>query len=406
MLKQDSQQLDQARKDFPLLKKSSAVYLDSAATTHKPQCVLDAMNVFYQDNYGTVHRAIYDLASVATEAYQQARSKVRAFLNAASDHEIIFTKGTTESINLVASSFCKAFVHAGDEVIISELEHHSNIVPWQVMCQERGATLKVIPITDDGDLDLDAYEQLLSSKTKIVAVAHISNAIGTVHPIKEIIARAHQYDATVLIDGAQAAPHMPVDVQDLDADFYVFSGHKIYGPTGIGVLYGKEKLLEAMPPYQTGGGMIDTVTFKATTYHKLPYKFEAGTPMIAEAVGLAAAIDYLNHVKLEEIYGWEQRILEKTLLGLQSIDSVRIIGDPAQRGSLVSFTVDGIHPLDIGTWLNLKNIAVRTGHHCAQLAMRRFNVPATVRVSFGLYNTEEEIERFIASLGNIVDRWT
>lgn len=391
-----------ARQDFPMLKKTMRghplVYLDSAATSQKPQAVIDAICDFYQNRYGTVHRAVYELAAYASEAYQQVREVCRAFLNAAKPEEIIFTRGTTESINMVAYSFGKAFVRQGDEIIISALEHHSNIVPWQILCEDRGAVLRVIPVKDDGSLDMDAYSKLLTEKTRLVAVAHASNAIGTIHPIKKMIRMAHAAGAKVLVDGAQAAPSMPIDVQDLDADFYVFSAHKICGPTGIGVLYGKESLLEAMPPYQGGGDMIETVTFEKTTYNTLPLKFEAGTPMIAEVIGLGAAIGYLSRLGMQNIYAWKQILLKEGAAALQDIPGLRIIGGVKEKVSLISFVVDGVHHLDIGTLLDLKGIAVRTGHHCAQPAMARYGLTGTSRVSFFFYNTKEEIRYFGKSL--------
>lgn len=396
------------RDDFPMLKKmmhgKPLIYFDSAATAQKPQVVIDAIKDFYQDHYGTVHRAVYHLSAHSTKQYQQKRTKVRKFLNAAKDEEIIFTRGTTESINLVATCFGKAFVKPGDEVIISEIEHHSNIVPWQFMCEERGATLKIIPVDDRGELDLDTFSRLLNDKTKIVAVAHISNVLGTQHPIEKIIKMAHNAGAKVLIDGAQAAPHMLINVQELDADFYVFSGHKAFGPTGVGVLYGKEELLEAMPPYQGGGDMVETVDFSKSTYNTLPLKFEAGTPMIAQVMGLGAAIDYLTSIGLEQIHNWEQELLNYATHHLENIEGLRIIGTAPKKGAIISFVVDGIHPLDIGTMIDLQGIAIRTGHHCAQPAMRRFNVPGTARASFALYNTKEEIDHFIKALNKTIRR--
>lgn len=396
----------QIRDDFPMLKKTMRghplIYLDSAATSQKPQAVIDAITDFYQNNYGTVHRAVYELASYATEAYQQVREVCRQFLNAAKVEEIIFTRGTTESINLVAYSFGKAFVHAGDEIIISALEHHSNIVPWQILCQDRGAVLKVIPVNDAGELDLDAYARLLSHKTRLVAVAHASNALGTIHPIKKIVSMAHAAGAKVLVDGAQSAPSMPVDVQDINADFYVFSGHKVCGPTGVGVLYGREEILNAMPPYQGGGDMIDKVTFECTTYNELPLKFEAGTPMIAEVIGLGAALEYLMQIGMENIYLWKSRLLQEATTLIQEIPGVKIIGQAADKVGIVSFVVEGVHHLDIGTLLDLKGIAIRTGHHCAQPAMARYGITGTSRASLFFYNTLEEIHHFKESLALIV----
>lgn len=396
------------RKDFPMLKAKMQgkplIYFDSAATTQKPQCVIDAIVNFYQNQYGTVHRAVYQLAASATSLYQNSRIKAQKFLNASKPEEIIFTRGTTEAINLVASSFGRAFIKPGDQVILSEIEHHSNIVPWQMMCEERKAQLKIIPVNDQGEILLDEFKKLLNRKTKMVAIGHVSNALGTVHPIKEIIHLAHQMGAKVLVDGAQAVAHLPIDVQDLDVDFYAFSGHKIYGPTGIGVLYGKEELLNKMPPSQGGGDMIDKVSFEKTTYAPLPSKFEAGTPMIAEVIGLGAAIDYLNHVGLQNIHRWEQDLLEYATQQLKTIEGVKIIGTAKNKGAIISFIVEGIHPLDIGSLLDAQGIAIRTGHHCSHPTMDRFKVPGTARISFGLYNTREEIDSFISCLKNIIHR--
>jgi cysteine desulfurase/selenocysteine lyase len=397
------------REDFPMLKKTMhgkpLVYLDSAATAQKPLCVIEALDSFYRDHYGTVHRAVYELAVESTSRFQQARVQAQHFLNAAKDSEIIFTRGTTESINLVATSFGKAFVKAHDEIIITEMEHHSNIVPWQMLCEDRGAILKVVPFNDAGVLDLEAFRGMLSSRTKLVAVAHVSNALGTVNPIEEIINAAHQAGAYVLVDGAQAAPHRPVDVQALDADFYVFSGHKAYGPTGIGILYGKEALLEAMPPYQGGGDMIETVTFEKTTYNQLPMKFEAGTPIIAEVIGLGVALEYLEKVGRERILQWETHLLDYALKAFAEIPETRLIGQAKDKGGVVSFTVEGIHPLDIGTMLDLKGIAIRTGHLCAQPVMRHFGLSSVARISFGLYTTEADIDAFKKGLKEVIHQF-
>lgn len=390
------------RQDFPMLKKNMhgkpLIYLDSAATSQKPQCVIDCLTNFYQNHYGTVHRAVYELAVHSTQAYQEARKKAQTFIHASKQHEIIFTRGTTESINMIAYSFGKAFVKAGDEVIISEIEHHSNIVPWQMLCEDRGALLRVIPINEKGELLIDEYAKMLNEKTKIVAVTHVSNSLGTVNPIKQMAAMAHQAGAKFLVDAAQSAPHLPLNVQDLDVDFLVFSGHKLCGPTGVGVLYGKENLLDAMPPYQGGGDMIDTVTFNKTTYNTLPLKFEAGTPMFAEVIALGAAIDYLSSIGLENIEAWEHELLNYATQQLSAIDGLHIIGTAAQKGAIISFVVDGVHPLDLGTLLDLQGIAIRTGHHCAQPAIRHFTTTGTARASFYLYNTKEEIDRFVSSL--------
>lgn len=396
------------RNDFPMLKKTMhgkpLIYFDTAATSQKPLMVIDAITQFYQNQYGTVHRAVYELVKQSTEQYQAVREKVRKFINAKKVEEIIYTRGTTEAINTVAYSFGKGFIKPGDEVIISEIEHHSNIVPWQLMCEDRGSILKVIPVDDKGELKLDVYKQLLSSKTKLVAIGHVSNALGTLNPIKEIITLAHEKGAKVLVDGAQGAPHLPVDVQDFDADFYVFSGHKIFGPTGIGILYGKQELLEAMPPYQGGGDMISLVTFDKTTYNVPPLKFEAGTPMIAEVMGLGAAIDYINAIGMEEILFWEQELLKYATKKLEGIKGVKIIGTAPKKGAIISFIVEGLHHLDIGTMLDLQGVAVRTGHHCAQPVMRRFNIPGTVRMSFAFYNTMEEIDQFMVALQKVLSQ--
>lgn len=378
------------------------IYLDSAATAQKPQSVIDAMSDFYANHYGTVHRAVYELAAHSTQKYQEIREKIRRFLNAEKVEEIIFTRGTTDSINLVASSFGKAFIQPGDEVIISEVEHHSNIVPWQLLCEDRGATLKIIPVNDRGELILEEYKKMLSDRTKIVAVAHIANSLGTVHPVKEIIQLAHASGAKVLIDGAQAAPHIPIDVQELDADFYAFSGHKAYGPTGIGVLYGKKELLEQMPPYQGGGDMIDQVDFEKSTYNELPMKFEAGTPMIAQVFGLGGAIDYLNDIGMTKIHEREQELLRYANEKLMEIEGLRMIGTAREKSGILCFVIDGVHPMDIGTLMDLQGIAIRTGHHCAQPTMKRFGITSTSRVSLALYNTEEEIDHFVEVLSTVL----
>lgn len=394
------------RKDFPMLNKTMhgkpLVYFDSAATAHKPQVVIDTITDFYTNHYGTVHRAVYELSVAATEEYQHVRCQVATFLNANKPEEIIFTRGTTESINLIAYSFGKAFIKPGDEILITEMEHHSNIVPWQIACEDRGCILKVVPITDAGEIDLVEFAGLLTKKTKLVAVTHVSNALGTVNLIKEIAALAHNAGAKILVDGAQAAPWMAVDVQDLDVDFYVFSGHKIYGPTGIGILYGKEALLQAMPPYQGGGDMILSVNFDKTIYSDVPMKFEAGTPMIAEVLGLGAAISYLNQIGMENIRYHETHLLQYMTKRLQEIDQLRIIGTAKKKGPIISFEINGLHPLDLGTMLDLRGFALRTGHHCAQPVIRHFNLPGTIRASFGLYNNTQEVDSFIDNLQEIV----
>ena len=394
--------IDQLRSNFPMLKKTMhgkpLIYFDSAATAQKPQCVIDTLTQFYSNQYGTVHRAVYELAVHSTQAYQATREKARRFINAANVDEIIFTRGTTESINMIASSFGKAFVKPGDRIVISAIEHYSNIVPWQFLCEERGAILKVIPCNDKGDLDLNAYANLLTEKPKLVSLCHISNALGTINPIKEMIAQAHAAGAKVLIDAAQSAPHMPIDVQDLDADFLVFSGHKVYGPTGVGILYGKETILNSLPPYQGGGDMIEKVTFAKTTYNTLPLKFEAGTPMFAEVIALGTALDYLSEIGMVKIQDWEHSLLQHALKKMDAIPGIRFIGNAANRGAIISFLVEGTHPLDLGTLLDLQGVAIRTGHHCAQPVMERFGIPGTARISFGLYNTPQEIDRFAEAL--------
>ncbi len=394
------------RQEFPMLQQcmhgKPFIYLDSAATTHKPRCVIDGIRQFYSEQYATVHRSVYDFAAQATTRYDQVRLKLKEFLNAAFVEEIVFTKGTTESINLVASSFGKAFLQAGDEVLISAMEHHSNIVPWQLICKERGAHLKAIPINERGELIWEEFDRLLTERTKIVSVAHISNATGTVNPIEEIIQLAHARGAKVLIDGAQSAGHMPIDVQTLKADFYAFSGHKAYGPTGIGVLYGKLALLEKMPPYQGGGDMIEEVSLQSSTYQRPPMRFEAGTPMVAEVIGLGEAIDFINSLGRDKIAAWEQELLEYATQQLNEIKEVRIIGTASHKGAIISFVVDGLHPLDIGTLLDIRGMAVRTGHLCSQPTLKYFNVPSLTRISFGLYNTLEEVDLFVEALKEVI----
>ena len=374
------------------------VYLDSAATAQKPKCVIDALHRFYTHEYGTVHRAIYEFAAKATAHYSAVREIVKNFLNASSAEEIIFTKGTTDAINLVAASFGRAFLHEGDEVLISEMEHHSNIVPWQMICKERKAHLKVIPMNDRGELILAEYEILLTPRTKIVSIAHISNVTGTQNPIEEMIALAHKKGAKVMIDGAQSAPHIPVDVRKLDADFFAFSGHKAYGPTGIGVLYGKKELLDRMPPYQGGGDMVDRVSFEETTYQRLPLKFEAGTPMIAEVIGLGEALKYIENVGRNNIAAWDKMLLEYATAKILGIDGLQIYGTAPIKGPVLSFGVAGVHPLDIGSLLDVKGVAIRTGNLCAQPTLKHFGVTSMARASFALYNTREDIDIFVEAL--------
>lgn len=374
------------------------VYLDSGATAQKPTCVIETIRRFYAEEYGTVHRSVYDFAAQATEAYNQVRHTVKEFLNAAFVEEIVFTKGTTEGINLVAASFGKAFVQPGDEILITVMEHHSNIVPWQLMCQERGAHLKYVPINDRGELILEEFDRLLTERTKLVSVAHISNVTGTINPLEEIIQRAHAKGAKVLVDGAQSIAHMPVDVQKCKADFYVFSGHKAYGPTGVGVLYGKKALLDKMPPYQSGGDMIDRVFLTHSTFQAPPMKFEAGTPMIAEVLGLGEALRFIESLGRERIAAWEQDLLEYATRRLTEIKGVRLIGTAPKKGGIISFIIEDLHPLDVGTLLDLKGIAVRTGKLCAEPTLTHFGLSSLLRISFGVHNTLEEIDLFIESL--------
>ncbi|HEY2930396.1 MAG TPA: cysteine desulfurase [Acidobacteriota bacterium] len=393
------------RADFPILKQTvhgkPLVYLDNAATTQKPQQVIDAMVRFYSEYNSNVHRGVHTLSQRATDAYEQARAKAREFLNAQDTREIIFVRGTSEAINLVARSFVGSGIAAGDEIIISTMEHHSNIVPWQILCQEAGAHLRVLPINDRGELQLETLEQLLTPRTRLVSVTHLSNALGTVNPIREIIQTAHRQRVPVMIDGAQAAAHLKVDVRELDCDFYAISGHKMYGPTGIGVLYGKKQHLESMPPYQGGGDMISSVSFEKTTYNELPFKFEAGTSNIAGAIGLAAAIDYISEIGKEVIAPYEDELLAYGTEVISRVPKVRLIGTAGQKAGVISFVLEGVHPHDIGTVLDQEGIAIRTGHHCAQPLMQRFQIPATARVSLALYNTREEIDAVVQGLHKV-----
>lgn len=394
------------RADFPVLDQTingkQLVYFDNAATTQKPRAVIDALVHYYQTDNANIHRGIHTLAERATRDFEATREAVRAFLGAASTEEIIFTSGTTQGINLVASTFGRKFIGEGDEIIISGLEHHSNIVPWQMLCEEKGSILKVIPVTDEGELDMEVYASLLSPNVKLVAVNHVSNALGTINPIKQIIDQAHAVGAKVLIDGAQSSSHITIDVQALDVDFYAFSGHKIYGPTGVGALYGKKDLLNAMPPYMGGGEMIKEVTFEKTTYNELPYKFEAGTPNIADVIALKAAIDYINVIGKENIAAHEDALVTYATERLLKIEGLRIIGTAKEKVSVVSFVIDGIHPQDIGVLLDNQGIAVRTGHHCTQPLMKRFNIVGTTRASFAVYNTIEEVDRLITGLERVI----
>jgi cysteine desulfurase/selenocysteine lyase len=397
--------VERIREDFPILKQKvhgkPLVYLDNAATSQKPRRVIDTIANYYLSENSNIHRGVHELSQRATEDYEKARVKVQRFLNAAYAHEIIFVRGATEGINLVAQAYGRANVGPGDEVVISAFEHHSNIVPWQILCGEKGAKLRVAPINDDGELILSEFERLLNERTKIVALGHVSNALGSINPARTIVEIAHRRGIPVLFDGAQAAPHMHLDVQAIDCDFYALSGHKMYGPTGIGVLYGKTKLLEAMSPYQGGGDMISSVTFEKTTYNVLPYKFEAGTPDIAGVIGLGAAIDYLNEIGMDHIAAHEHDLVLYGTNALRSIPGVRIIGTAREKAGVISFVIEGVHPHDVGTVLDQEGIAVRTGHHCAQPVMDRFSVPATSRASFGLYNTRAEIDRLVEGIGKV-----
>jgi len=395
------------RADFPIFSETiygkPLTFLDSAASAQKPKQVIEAVSNLYAKSYANIHRGIYKLSQDATEAYEATRGTVRKFLNAGSEKECLFVKNTTEGINLVAQTYGRTFLKAGDEIILTTLEHHSNIVPWQLLAEEKGLVIKVVPLLEDGQIDFNAYLNLLGPKTKLVAVAHISNAIGTVLPIKKMIKAAHDAGAVVLIDGSQAMPHMAVDVQDLDADFYVFTGHKTFGPTGIGVLYGKEGLLDKMPPWQGGGDMIERVTFEKTTFNALPHKFEAGTPNIAGGIGLNAALKYIEGVGYPAIGAHEADLLAYGTSQLRGINKLKIIGTAPEKAAIISFVLEGIHPHDAGTILDQEGIAVRTGHHCAQPLMDNFGVPATVRASFALYNTREDIDRLVAGVHKTLD---
>jgi cysteine desulfurase / selenocysteine lyase len=397
--------IEQLRREFPVLNQmvndKPLVYLDNAATTQKPKAVVERLVDYYYKENSNIHRGAHYLSQQATEAYEEARETVKLYLNAVFTHEIIFTRGTTESINLVASSFSRKFVKPGDEIIVSAMEHHSNIVPWQMACEQHGATLKVIPMNQKGELRMDEFEKLLGEKTRMVAVAHVSNSLGTINPIEEIIAKAHEKGIPVLIDGAQAVPHMKVDVQKLDCDFYCFSGHKVYGPMGVGVLYGKEEWLEQMPPYQGGGEMIKEVRFTGTTYNELPFKFEAGTPNVGDVLGLEAALKFVSYLRHDVIADYENQLMAYTTEQLQRLPNIRFIGTAEKKTSVISFLFDDIHPYDTGVILDKLGIAVRTGHHCAQPVMDFFEVPGTVRVSLAVYNSRQEIDTLMDGLNKV-----
>jgi len=399
--------VEKIRADFPILaeliRNKPLVYLDNAASCQKPQAVIDSIVHLYSHDYANVHRGVHTLSVRSTDKFEGARTKVKDFINAASEKEIIFVRGATEAINLVAQTYGKANIKAGDEILITAMEHHSNIVPWQMLCQQTGAILKVAPINLQGELIYDEFEKLISDKTKLVSVVHMSNALGTINPVEKIIAAAHAKNIPVMLDGAQAIPHMAVDVQELDCDFYVFSGHKLYAPSGIGVLYGKQALLEAMPPYQGGGDMIRKVTFEETEYNTLPYKFEAGTPNIADVVGLGAAIDYLNAIGMDKIAAYEAELLDYATEKAKQIKGLRIIGEAEHKGAILSFVLDKIHPHDIGTMLDSLGIAIRAGHHCAMPVMDFYQVPATARASFAMYNTKEEIDVLMKGIESLIE---
>ncbi len=399
--------VEEIRRDFPILATEvngkPLVYLDNGASSQVPQMVIDRTSKYLAEEHSNIHRGVHYLSQAATTAYEAAREKVKRFINAPDVNCCIFVRGTTEGINLVAHSYSKAFINEGDEIIVSQMEHHSNIIPWQVAAEERGAKLRVIPMNERGELIIDEYENLLNERTRIVAISHVSNSLGTVNPIKEMIATAHKFGVPVCVDAAQSVPHFPVDVQDLDADFFVFSGHKMFGPTGSGVMYGKREWLDKMPPYQTGGSQIRTVSFEKTTYAPLPAKFEAGTPAIASGIGLGAAIDYINSIDFTAAAAHEHDLLEYATQRLSDIPEVKIIGTAAEKASVISFTIDGIHPHDIGTILDQQGIAIRAGHHCAQPVLDFFEVPATARASFAFYNTREDVDKLVDSIQKVIE---
>jgi len=399
--------VNRIREDFPILNKKvhgkNLVYLDNAATTQKPTFVIDKVNRYYTSMNANIHRGVHALSQEATEEFESARIQIKQFINALGKNQIIFTRGTTEAINLVASSYGKWKIKEGDEIIISHMEHHSNIVPWQIFCQEKKAKLKIIPINDNGEIIYEEFEKLVNERTKFISVVYVSNSLGTINPVKKIINYAHSFNIPVMIDAAQAVNHIKVDVQDLDCDFLAFSGHKIYGPTGIGALYGKVELLDAMPPYQGGGDMISKVTFEKTTYNELPHKFEAGTPDIAGAIGLGAAIEYVNKIGIENIREHENSLLEYATKNIGEVPGLRIIGTAKEKTSVLSFVLGNIHPHDIGTFLDYEGVAIRTGHHCTQPLMQRFNIPATSRASFAMYNTKDEVDVLVNGLKKIIE---
>lgn len=402
--------VNEIRKSFPVLEREVnnqlLVYLDNAATSQKPQVVIDALNYYYSNYNANIHRGIHTLAEEATAAFEATRKSVQKFINAPSSEEIIFTRGTTEGINLVAYTWGRKNIHEGDEIIVSTMEHHSNIVPWQILCDEKKAVLKVIPINDDGELLMEEYKKLLSEKTKLVSIAHASNALGTINPVKEIIEEAHKAGALVLVDGAQSSVHLDIDVQKMDCDFFAFSGHKVYGPTGVGALYGKKKILEEMPVFMGGGEMIKEVTFEKTTFNELPYKFEAGTPNIADTIALKVALDFITETKKNIIRNHENDLLKYATEQMSAIEGLRIIGTAKNKVSLISFVIKNIHPQDIGVLLDNQGIAVRTGHHCTEPLMKRFGIPGTVRASFAMYNTKEEVDRLVNAIKKAIKMLT
>lgn len=399
--------VEKVRADFPVLSREvngkPLVYLDNGASAQVPQAVIDRTSKYLGEEHANIHRGVHYLSQHATTAYEAAREKVKRFINAPDVKECIFVRGTTEGINLVAHSYGHKFINEGDEILVSQMEHHSNIVPWQMVAEERGAVIKVIPMNERGELIIEEYENLLNERTKMVAVAHVSNSLGTLNPVKEMIATAHKFGVPVLVDGAQSVPHFPVDVQDIDADFFVFSGHKMFAPTGSGVVYGKREWLDKMPPYQTGGGMIRIVSFEKTTFAPIPEKFEAGTPAIAAGIGLGAAIDYINSIDFEAAAKYEHELLEYATQRLEDIPGVTIIGTAADKASVLSFTIEGVHPHDIGTILDQQGVAVRAGHHCAQPVMEFFDVPATARASFAFYNTKEEVDKLAEAVQKVIE---